>query len=197
MSEEPWDHPYIAEQGPGLHFGSTAEPVTSPFVPLHRRNRQATPEGSTSSCTYTTARIVDVPRCMRKEKLYVGMPDEDFDAKAAHFRAALDLAKVTEEQDKLTALPFFLTGQAAMTFQISLKKSVATLDEALKILKDTFLSEKARRANDKIWESVKADEHTVAYMTRTKLLYAVRGIDCFMHVRANPPENISTKKCSL
>lgn len=81
---------------------------------------------------------------------YSGLPDEDLDEKIAQFRASLELTRITEEEDKVTALPFLLEGQAATTFRKHIKKNVQTLDDAIKMLKDTFLSEEARRANDNI-----------------------------------------------
>eukprot|EP00171_Calliarthron_tuberculosum_P002616 IDg2616t1 len=36
--------------------------------------------------------------------------------------------------------------------------------------------------------AAKTDDVSIAYITRAKLLAAVSGIDCFQHVRANPPE---------
>ena len=51
-------------------------------------------------------------------------------------------------------LPFFLGGQAALTFRTNIRGKVKTVKEAFMELRKTFLTEEARRANDAVWESL-------------------------------------------
>eukprot|EP00171_Calliarthron_tuberculosum_P000816 IDg816t1 len=145
------------------------------------------------------ARLTDVAKCINRDMKYSGLPDEDFDEKVAHFKAALELSRVSEEQDKVTAIPCFLEGQAASTYRTQIKSTATSLDLCLSTLKSIFLSEEARRANDNIWDALSSiilrnskvmlqkQMSALSYITRAKLLSAVSGVKCFQHVRANPP----------
>ncbi len=81
---------------------------------------------------------------MREAQQYAGLPDEDFDAKVDNFMSTLALVRVTSEEDKLTALPVMLKDQAALTYRTEIRGKVTTLEDALKRLRATFLSEEAR-----------------------------------------------------
>ncbi len=180
-----------------------------------------------------SARLTDVTRSLRKEHMYSGLPDEDFDVKSQHFLSCLELGRVSEEEDKLAVLPFFLSGQAALTYRTELSGKVKTVAEALSLIKEVFLSDEARRANDTIWESLsfsfvqsnhgttskretlrvlfseierlrnctssaaKAGDDAMEHITRAKLLSAVSGMQCFAHVRANPPEEYLRLRSAL
>lgn len=85
---------------------------------------------------------------------YGGLPDEDLDFKVANFMSALELVRITEDEDALTVLPLFLKGQATLTYRTSVRQKVTTLQGALSMLKDIFLSEEARRASDALWEGL-------------------------------------------
>ncbi len=47
-----------------------------------------------------------------------------------------------------------LKDQAALTYHTEIRGKVTTLEDALKRLRATFLSEEARRANDTVWEQL-------------------------------------------
>ena len=108
---------------------------------------------STSS-TGPSMKLVDITKCAKRELIYRGLPDEDFDAKRTHFLDSLKLCRINSEADKLMVLPFFLGDQAALTFRTSIRGKVNTIDEAFTEIKRIFLTEEARRANDAVWESL-------------------------------------------
>lgn len=80
----------------------------------------------------------------------------------------------------MTAIPFFLQGKAAMTFRTQIKGKADTLKLALKLLKDTFLSEEARRANDIVWNALSVELIRKQYgiiSMREKLRHLFKNIE--------------------
>eukprot|EP00171_Calliarthron_tuberculosum_P023596 IDg23596t1 len=123
--------------------------VSEPRVPSEPRV-----ETTDNSTRMRQVRLTDVAKCITREMKYSGLPDEDFDEKVAHFKAALELSRVEEEHDKVISIPFFLQGQAASTYRTQIKPTGKSLEQSLDILKSIFLSEEARRANDNIWDAL-------------------------------------------
>eukprot|EP00171_Calliarthron_tuberculosum_P004994 IDg4994t1 len=115
----------------------------------------------------SSGKLVDVTKCVKREMVYHGLPDEDFDGKVAHFKFALELTRIDDEADKLTAVPLFLGGQAALTFRTSIRNVASTLEEAIELLRKTFLSEEARRANDTVWDAISFKSIKTSFGTKT------------------------------
>ena len=61
-----------------------------------------------------SAKPLDVMNCLRREHLYGGLPDECFELKKEHFLSCLEFVGISEREDGLTALPFFLKDQASL-----------------------------------------------------------------------------------
>lgn len=87
-------------------------------------------ESYQSKSNRATGRLVDITKCIRKEHIYRGLPDEDFERKKAYILSSMDLVRIEGDEDRLSVLPFFLSDQAALTFRAELKGKVHTLDEA-------------------------------------------------------------------
>lgn len=134
------------------------------------------------ACTASrmSGRLIDVTECIRKEIIQRGLPDEDFEAKWTYIISSLELVRITEEPDKLAVLPFFLGNQADLGFRTQMKGKVKTTDEAFDTLRQTFLTEEARRANDTLWEDttfVKLAERHNCNSKREVLLYLFEDIE--------------------
>ena len=65
-------------------------------------------------------------------------------------------------------LPFFLGDQAALTYRTQIKSKVKTLDQAFDTLRQTFLTEEARRANDSLWDNLTFENVTKILRTESK-----------------------------